>query len=1134
MKKLILVVALCIGQLVNFAQPHHTQKLGAKVEYKNSQSGSIRLQANVFGIQYKEHTIQSKVYKSIHMPDMAPMLITGAPDLQQIASSVIIPDLQNMDIKIVNAQYTEYANIDIAPSKGNLTRDVDPHNVAFQFSKVYNKDAFFPGKLADLRSPYIFRDHRAQTVVFYPFQYNPVTKVLRVYHSIDVELTPAVSSTVENPFYRTATNQKTPVEFAYLYQHQFANYTPQKYTPVTESGTLLIIADSAYMNAMKPYVDWKIRTGRKTEMVSKQSIGTTAAQIKAYISNYYTTKGLAYVLLVGDHANVPTHSLSGGHSDNYHGYLTGNDSYPEVIIGRFSAESVAHVQAQVSRTIEYEMSPGGNNGSYTRSLGLSSNQGPGDDNEYDYDHIRNMQLDLDSFTYHYQAELFDGSQGGNDAPGDPSASDVANELNNGTGLVLYTGHGSSSSFVSSGFNNSHITSLNNMGKLPFIWSVACVNGDFVNKTCFAEYWLRSTNSGGGNIGAVAVLMSTINQSWDPPMEGQDEMVDVLVESYQNNIKRTFGGLSMSGCMKMNDTYGTQGDDMTDTWTIFGDPTLMVRTDTPKVLTVNHVNTLSIGANQLAVNVNVDDALVALTNGDSIYGTAISSNGIANLSFGAISAVDTFRITVTAFNHIPYLANIMSISANAPFVSSVRYYLNDSLSNNNREAENGESVKLAVCLQNSGLIGTSGVTAKLRTNSAFITLSDSVQTYGAFASGDSIMKSSAFAFSVASQVLNGTQIPFQVYITDGTGNSWTSYLNVKVNAPVLEVINNSFTEVSGNGDQVPDAGETINVKFELKNIGKNDIQNVVSSISSASSYVTINTASITINQLMQDSVYECLFDVDLSASIPDGERIELEFDAANGVFVASDEVSFRVGVVDEDFETGDFTQFYWVLSGQKNWVTDNTTKIEGNYSAKSGLLATDDNKKSVMSLGINVKTADTLSFYAKISCEDGSAYGQWYDFLEFEIDGVRKDRWQGEVDWQRYAFPIDTGQHVLAWTYSKDSYMSEGSDCAWIDYIVFPPLKSTVGVENQTVELEAKVYPNPSVDIVKVEFVLQQQESLKIQLYAQDGKLLRTVSNSIYMDGTHSQDISVEGLDSGVYYVVVIVDGQRMTYPIIKL
>ena len=1135
MKNFVFLAAFMLGQFIAMGQMmgHKPQ---AKVSLTSAkQAEIIRLSSAVQGVSYQQHLIGGKTYQSIDMPDMSSMLIQGAPDLQLITASVIIPDNENMRLKVTASSYVDYKNVNIAPSKGNLTRDIDPNNIPYEFGNVYAKDAFFPGKLAEMRSPYIFRDFRAQTVVFYPYQYNPVTKVLRVYQNIEVELVKEENGIIENPFVRTGAPAKVSQEFHNLYAHQFLNYSQAKYTPLPEAGRMLIIADNAFTAAMQPYITWKTRVGRKVEMVSVQSVGNTATAIKNYISTYYTTHSdLAFVLLVGDATQVKTNNLSGNHSDNYYGYLAGNDSYSEVIIGRFSAETVAHVEAQVSRTIEYETTPGVNNGSYARCLGLSSNQGPGDDNEYDYTHIRNMQADLAGFTYAYNAELFDGSQGGDDLAGDPTQTMVSKELNDGSGIVLYTGHGSSSSFVSSGFNNNNITSLANAGKLPFIWSVACVNGDFVGNTCFAEYWMRSTDNYGNNIGAVATLMSTINQSWDPPMDGQDEMVDILVESYTNNIKRTFGGLSIAGCMKMNDTYGAQGESMTDTWTIFGDPTLMVRTDTPMVLTVNHSSALTVGMTQFAVNVNVDDALVALTSHDSIYATALSSNGIANLTFGAIGTVDTFHLVVTAFNHIPYQTDMMAISTNLPFLTSIHHYINDSLSNNNQEVENGESVRLALCLKNVGGVATNGVTATLRTNSSLVQITDSTHAYGTLSSGDTLMADQAFAFDVVSQVANGAMIPFEVSIEDGNGDSWMSYINISVNAPELAVINNEAIEQGGNGNGTPDAGETFTLNFKLKNTGNNDLQNILCNFSSASSYVTFNNSSVTVNSLALSAEYTCTVDATISSSTPDGERIYIDFDAQNGVFQAADQLSFRVGVIDEDFETGDFTSYTWVLDGDKDWVTDPTIKYEGAYSAKSGLTTTDDNKTSTLQLNVNVKTTDSISFYVKVSCEDGSDWNQWYDYLDFKIGNVVRDKWQGELDWTRVAYPVTAGPKVLKWTYRKDAYMSGGNDCAWVDYIVFPPLQDNTALEENQISIESKIYPNPTQNFIQVDFALDQSATVKISLYGVDGRLVKQLNQTAYLSGSHSERISLSELESGTYFVVVETDNNRKATPIIKL
>ena len=501
----------------------------------------------------------------IDVEEGSPILKTGSPDLPKLTTSLLIPDKAEMDIEILGSSYTDFENYKIVPSKGNLTRDVDPSTVPYTWGKDYQKDQFYPGSLTGLRDPHIVRDYRGQTVVFYPFQYNPVSEVLRVYHEFTVRLYQKGNNGY-NPLIRETKLERVDEEFNKIYAGHFLNFGESKYTPVEDVGNMLVISYGSFMTDMQPFVDWKNTIGIPTEMVDVATIGNSAA-IKTYIANYYNTNGLTFVLLVGDAAQVPS-SYSSGDSDNDYSYVVGSDHYPDLFIGRFSAENTSHVQTMVQRTIDYEQNPTTGYDWYTKCIGIASSEGPGDDSEYDYQHVRNMQTDLLNYTYTHNYELFDGSQGGNDATGNPSAAMVGNDINSGASIILYTGHGSTTSFSTSGFSNTDVNNLTNTSKLPFIWSVACVNGNFVGSTCFGEAWTRATYNNEPS-GAIATLMSTINQSWNPPMEGQDEMVDILVESYAGNIKRSFGGLSMNGCMQMNDTYGSGGDAMTDTWTCFG-------------------------------------------------------------------------------------------------------------------------------------------------------------------------------------------------------------------------------------------------------------------------------------------------------------------------------------------------------------------------------------------------------------------------------------------------------------------------------------------------------------------------------------------------------------------------------------
>ena len=62
----------------------------------------------------------------------------GSPDLPKMSTSIIIPDDKNMDIEVISSNYIEYENINIAPSKGNLSRLINPENVPYIFNDSFN------------------------------------------------------------------------------------------------------------------------------------------------------------------------------------------------------------------------------------------------------------------------------------------------------------------------------------------------------------------------------------------------------------------------------------------------------------------------------------------------------------------------------------------------------------------------------------------------------------------------------------------------------------------------------------------------------------------------------------------------------------------------------------------------------------------------------------------------------------------------------------------------------------------------------------------------------------------------------------------------------------------------------------
>ena len=114
---------------------------------------------------------------------------------------------------------------------------------------------------------------------------------------------------------------------------------------------------------------------------------------------------------------------------------------------------------------------------------------------------------------------------------------------------------------------------------------------------------------------------------------------------------------MNGCMKMNDTYGSSGNEMTDTWTCFGDPSVMVRTKVPENIEVAYSSNISSELTSINVLCPVEDAIVSLTQDGDIIGTGIVSEGSANVIFNDLLSLNPITVTVTAFNSVPHIGFI---------------------------------------------------------------------------------------------------------------------------------------------------------------------------------------------------------------------------------------------------------------------------------------------------------------------------------------------------------------------------------------------------------------------------------------------------------------------------------------------
>lgn len=592
----------------------------------------------------------------------------GEPDLPMLVIPTIVGDQALMQVNVASSEYVDYENMEIAPSKGDFPRSINPEDVPYTYGEAYQRNALFPEQLSRLDEPYIHRDVRGQNIIVNPYQYNPVTKTLRVYTHLVLSMV-NVGKDDRNIIENRSKSLTLDPDFKAMYEHRYINYKESmaKYSPIEENGELLIICHDAFMPAMEPFVAWKKQIGRPTTMVGTSVTGNTDPAIKSYIQTYYAAHpNLTDILLVGDVAQIPGVYISAGSgSSGYSGYgdvqygqLAGNDYYNEVIVGRFCCETEAQVTNHVNKVLNYERDLNETATWLSVGQGVSTNSQSGHFGESDYQHIDNIRNDLLGYNY---TEVYRDYQNVTGTTASNAAA-VSQHINSGVSIINYCNHGSETSWGVFSYSNSHVNALTNDYKLPYIISVACLNGKYDrNGDCFAEAWMRATdNATGLPTGAIGGMFSYISQPWTPPQYGQDEMVDILTELQSNNIKHTMGGISINGNMKVLDQGANQNavKGTYNTWILYGDPTLTLRNATPADMSVSHNPIMDAGASTFTVNApDGEGALATLTKDGEIMGSAPVTNGTATISFTAPGTSGEATLTVFGYNKLTYIGTV---------------------------------------------------------------------------------------------------------------------------------------------------------------------------------------------------------------------------------------------------------------------------------------------------------------------------------------------------------------------------------------------------------------------------------------------------------------------------------------------
>ncbi len=546
------------------------EKSNVQVNVLSSSNEEVTLEVTIPGFEIDHVKVPGKTCVMINIPGASWLMDKGFPVLPKLTSLVRVNDFGAAKIEVVSKEEVELdLHAAILPSKGHLTRDINPNDVPYEFGPVYDENIYYIDrqKQFQIGREFLLRDVRGVRLEVLPVRVNHVTMKMQVIKKAVIRITSEGVGAAN----MMSTSQTAPTaEFSELYSNAFVNYEAPIGTAANEKNkTLVVVTAAKYESLLGDWLEWKKARGYTVTV--KTVDGESADEIKSFFQAQFDAKKFGYAVLVGDVDTVPT--LKGkyerAYSDPCYMCLAGDDNYQDAYISRISGNTNEEITVQLDKIIRYEKSakPGD---WFSQGLTIASNEG----SIKDYD--RANWLINGGGKNQKQPVKAGGLKGAGFgkfftqyAP-NASKRGVAEAIHSGTGIICYIGHGSTTSWATSGFSTWDIKELNNGEMLPVIWSVACVNGKFQIRECFAEAWLRQPNGG-----AVAVEAASTNEAWVPPCDKQA----ATVNAYINNSHRTFGALEMAGRLCALEVWGdsdrSQGTQLAEQCNLFGDCTMEV-------------------------------------------------------------------------------------------------------------------------------------------------------------------------------------------------------------------------------------------------------------------------------------------------------------------------------------------------------------------------------------------------------------------------------------------------------------------------------------------------------------------------------------------------------------------------------
>jgi hypothetical protein len=463
-----------------------------------AQADTIRLQSNYRGASSVDVNTVSTAAGEIHeirfnLAKVEAEALAGKPEFKVLSEKNItfsqdvgLASVPFKSIVVVGEPETTEVVIDAGPvvEAGILAAPAQEEDCRCATSKV-KKFAFNPSKTRQMvRKDYLgmYRGQPLTRVTIYAAEADYANNSVRFYPNLHAQINTAGSM---------ANVLSAEIDSDYDY---------------------LIVSPKALLPGLQDFVFYKNYRGHTVKTVVLEDIGADVAKISAFFKAEYKEHKYKYALIVGTDALFPNHSVSTSGSsrtpsDYPYFLMDSNDMIPDVQYGRVVASTPEEVKRQASKWQDYQERRSDVAG-LLNMIGIASNEGS---NPSDEDYIRGIESDLAAAFGTVATHFHQDSPTSKPGP-------INDAFNKGAGYVTYVGHGSGTSWASTGvwYSVSDVKKLENANvQKPVVIDVACQNG-ILKKGYLGETFMNAVDSRGDSIGAAMYLGGSVNISWHPP------------------------------------------------------------------------------------------------------------------------------------------------------------------------------------------------------------------------------------------------------------------------------------------------------------------------------------------------------------------------------------------------------------------------------------------------------------------------------------------------------------------------------------------------------------------------------------------------------------------------------------------